>query len=238
MFLNEFVSFVLRRLRWEWEEKKRKGKNWLYCPLILFLFLPELLLARPVSYPSGTTLMLRNNRDRKLLHLHYSPTRHYSIGYRSEYWRNLDYQLHTLQINNLFQRWNALDSQANLYFKSGAGLARTVRRSLAPKEEATYFLGLASDWETQRWFLGYDNRYVDAGNIDHFFIQSVRLGVAPYIGDYGQLHTWFMLDVRHQPQQDKNIVITPLIRIFKSVHLVEFGIEETGTAVLNWIIRL
>ncbi len=31
----------------------------------------------------------------------------------------------------------------------------------------------------------YENRYIEAGKIDNSFMQSITLGFAPYIGDYG-----------------------------------------------------
>lgn len=78
----------------------------------LMLYIPP-TLARPVSYPGGKTVMFTNNGDRNAVHLHYSPTANYSVGYKGEYWRDGDYSINAVQLNNLLKRWNKKDSQAN-----------------------------------------------------------------------------------------------------------------------------
>ena len=74
-------------------------------------------------------------------------------------------------------------------------------------------------------------------NIDDFFQQSARVGWAPYEGDYGDLHTWLMVQVDHIPEADDTITVTPLIRLFKNVHLFEAGINNQGDFKLNYILR-
>ena len=69
--------------------------------------------------------MQMNNGEANNLHLHYSPTAKTSLGYKFEYWRDGDYTINAVQMNNLLKRWNAEDSQANLYLKSGAGIAHS-----------------------------------------------------------------------------------------------------------------
>lgn len=188
--------------------------------------------ARPVSYPSGITGMTMNDGERHSAHIHYSPTATYSLGYKFEHRRDEDVNLHAVQMNNLLRRWNKKDSQANLYLKSGAGVAYQGGDS-AP----AFFTGLATDWETQRHFVSYENRYDDFGRDNHAFSQSARIGIAPYIGDYGDLHTWLMLQADHRPESDENITITPLIRLFKGVHMLEAGVSNHGDALLNYVIR-
>lgn len=188
--------------------------------------------ARPVSYPGGTTLMLQNNGDVNSLHLHYSPTAHYSLGYRGEYWREGDYSIHALQMNNLLKRWNNPDSQANLYLKSGVGVAVD-----GDDTQEAAFTGVAADWEDRRFFVSYENRYTHAGDIDDFYMQSARVGVAPYIGEYGDVHTWLMLQVEHEPEAKDQITVTPLVRFFKDTHLIEAGLSNQGDVLFNWVMR-
>ena len=52
------------------------------------IVLPCIALARPVSYPSCTTIMQMSDVDAHSIHIHYSPTAKYSVGYKSEYWRD------------------------------------------------------------------------------------------------------------------------------------------------------
>jgi len=188
--------------------------------------------ARPVSYPGGYTVMFMNDDDANAMHLHYSPSAKYSLGYRFEHQRDEDYELHALQGNILLKRWNNPASQANFYLKSGIGFADgSDDGSLAG------FVGIAADWEDRRFFTSYENRIVEAGDVDSFFMQHARAGVAPYVGDYGDLHTWFMVQVHHTPKDEDKVTVTPLVRFFKDVHLLEAGISNQGKVLFNYVIR-
>lgn len=68
-------------------------------------------------------------------------------------------------------------------------------------------------------------------------MQSARVGWAPYEGDYGDLHTWLMLEVDHSPESEDNFTVTPLIRMFKGVHLVEAGMNNHGEVLFNYVLR-
>lgn len=193
--------------------------------------------ARPVSYPGGWTLMLMNNGDVNSAHAHYSPTAKTSVGYKFEYWRDRDFTLNAVQMNSLLKRWNEKDSQANLYLKSGVGIAHS---NVGPKDgetSAAGFTGVSADWENRRFFTSYENRYTEAGEIDDFFMQSARVGWAPYEGDYGDVHTWIMLQAEHTPESEHNFTVTPLVRVFKDVHLFEAGMSTRGEVLFNYVFR-
>ena len=104
-------------------------------------------------------------------------------------------------------------------------------------QEVAGFTAIAADWEDRRFFTSYEGRLTYAGDIDKFFMQKARVGVAPYIGDYGDLHTWLMLQVDHNPKKTDTVEITPLIRLFKGVNLVEVGANTKGDVLLNWVMR-
>ena len=199
----------------------------------LFILTPIAMAdARPISYPTGWTSMIMNNGDVNSLHLHYSPTFKTSVGYKFEYWRDKDFTLNAVQMNNLLKRWNKKESQANLYLKSGIGAAHQNGDT-----DVGGFSGIAADWEDRQFFISYENRYTKAGNFDDFYQQSGRVGVTPYIGDYGDLHTWLMLQVEHSPESQDNFTVTPLVRFFKDVHLVETGMNNHGEILFNWVMR-
>lgn len=212
---------------------------------ILGLFLFGLIMAitadlhaRPVSYKGGTTLMLKNDHDANVAHLHYSPTVNYSIGYRVEYQRDKEYWLHMGQLNNLVKRWNNPDSQANIYLKSGLGVATGYKNNnQSYNEQAAFFTGIAMDWENRRYFISYENRYLNAQDIDKQFRQSARLGVAPYIGEYGDVHTWLMLEASHNPKMSKKYVLTPMVRLFHGPNLGEIGFSTEKTLLFNYTRR-
>jgi hypothetical protein len=209
----------------------------LYVLLGMGLIIPNIANARPVSYPSGWTAMLMNDGDKNSAHVHYSPTAKTSVGYKFEYWRDKEFTLNAVQMNNLLKRWNKKDSQANLYLKSGLGVAYSNEGDFDSKTSAAGFTGIAADWENRRFFTSYENRYTEAGEIDDFYQQSARVGWAPYEGDYGDLHTWLMLQVEHMPEADNNFTVTPLVRLFKDVHLLEAGMNNRGEVLFNYVFR-
>lgn len=191
--------------------------------------------ARPVSYPGGWTLMQQNNGDFSAVHAHYSPTFRDSFGLYIERNWETDWQFTGLQYNRLIKRWNAPNAQANLYVKAGAGQVDPFGDDL--DTDFAGFIGVAADWETRRWFVSYEGRAYDLGYTQDAR-QSARIGVAPYIGDYGDVHTWLMLQVQNRPEAETPTVVTPLVRFFYDVQLLEIGYTpETEEVLLNWIVR-
>lgn len=193
--------------------------------------------ARPVSYPGGWTAIGESDMDVVSLQTHYSPTARYSIGYRAEHWREEDWQFHGAQLNYLLHRENAKASQANLYFNAGTGIAYSDFEEFDGETELAGFVGLSADWEDRRFFTSYNARLTYAGDIDKFFRQNARVGVAPYVGDYGDIHTWLMLQVNHNPTGEEHFTFTPLVRMFKNEYLVEAGVSDQGEVLFNWIAR-
>ena len=76
------------------------------------------------------------------------------------------------------------------------------------------------------------------GNIISQFQQSARVGVAPYVAGYGNLHTWLMLQVTHTPEfEGDEVIATPLVRFFKGANLAEFGVSSNKRFLFNFIAR-
>ncbi len=191
-------------------------------------------LARPVSYSGGSTIMQNNGAIKNSVHLHYSPSFKYSIGYKGEYHRRNQIAINALQMNNLVKRWNLPAAQGNIYLKSGVGNAKK-----SGINDVAGFLGIAGDFETRKYFISYENLYYNSsGNIINEFQQNIRVGIAPYVANYGKLHTWAMLQVQHQPKfSGDKIIITPLVRFFKGANLLEAGISSNKRILFNFIKR-
>ena len=188
--------------------------------------------ARPISYAGGWTVMQQNNHGVNRLHAHYSPSAWWSVGLANEFYRGDEFSIHMMQVNHLVKRRNTRDSQANLYLKGGIGIAENDSHT-----RPALWAGVAGDWETQRYFVSYENRFTQANDIDTSARHAARVGIAPYIGNYGDLHTWLMLQVEVEPNAKDNIVVTPLVRMFKGPLLTEFGVTNNGDAMVNWIMR-
>ncbi|MEM8594829.1 MAG: hypothetical protein AAGF06_08480 [Pseudomonadota bacterium] len=201
--------------------------------IIMILALPYTVFARPVSYPDSWTIMQQNNSDEHRLHLHYSPNASNSLGIViRQFKEHNDKTLSSaVQWNHLLARRNAPRSQANVYSKLQVGINDEF-------DDTVYAQwNLSSDWETRRVFTAHDAKLLVHRN-DVVTEQSLRLGVAPYLGDYGDLHTWLMVNVDHTPSNTDKVTVTPLIRLFKGNYLVEIGVSDDGDALVNWIIRL
>ncbi len=202
--------------------------------LLALMTLAADAFARPISYPGGWMLMQMNDGNMHSLEVDYSPTANYSVGYVAEYWRENDWQLHAVSLNNLIKRWNLPGSQANLYLKSAAGVAYSDFGAFDGKTEPAAFTGISADWEDRQFFTMYENHLVYAGDINKSFMQKARVGIVPYIGDYGDLHTWLMLQVEHNPEKADHFTVTPLVRLFKGETLVEAGVSEDGDLLFNF----
>lgn len=202
--------------------------------LVIIVSLSGTVHARPVSYPGGWTFMQKSNGGYSSIHAHYSPTASDSIGmYIERNWQE-DITFTGVQYNRLVKRWNGRKSQANFYVKAGVGQAQPFGKNGA---QIAGFTELAMDWETRRWFTEYRIRatdYADNQSIYH----SGRLGIAPYIGNYGDLHTWLMVQVENHPESNKPTTTTPLVRLFKGVQMLELGYTiEHEEWLANWIVR-
>ena len=93
------------------------------------------------------------------------------------------------------------------------------------------------DWEDRKFFLGYENRINYNPTIDRFFLQKARIGFAPYVGKYGDLHSWLMLQIDHMPKAENKIVYSPILRMFKGDYLAELGLTNYKDFMFNFIKR-
>ncbi len=198
---------------------------------MLLLLQAGTAFARPVSYPDGFMLMLHNDGTQHGMELSYTVTPRTAFGLHSLYDTAGDYQMHTATMNNLLWRGNYPDAQANLFLMTGIGYAQTDG---AKEQSVAGHIGIEADWENRRFYTLYENRYLAAGDVDRQFSQKARLGVAPYIGESGALHTWLILQAEHTPAMDDPFTITPIIRLFKDTNLVEAGISDNGDILFNW----
>jgi hypothetical protein len=195
------------------------------------MFLAPAAEARPVTYAQGWMFMQSNDPFMNSAMAIYSPTARLGIGPVVEHWRDSDTNFAGAQFNALIRRWNSPDSQANFYFLSSAGQA--FRND---DTGAAVNAGIEADWENRRFFTSFENRVTLADDIKKEYTQKARLGVAPYIAEYGGFHTWLMLQVDHRPEDNENFTVTPLIRMFKGPWLGEAGVNSQGGLLFNTVI--
>ena len=179
-------------------------------------------MARPVSYAGGWTLIEESDRRSTSGLVHYTPDARYSVGAKLDWDRKQDLLFTGVQGTWLAKRWFGEDYQANLYGWGALGAAQGVDANPGDSTLAGQ-LGVMADWETRRWFIGYRAAARDYGSLDASAFQAARIGVAPYIGDTGDLHTWFMVEMDNRPDADNAVDVTPLLRFFYGSALFEAG---------------
>jgi DNA-binding transcriptional MerR regulator len=210
--------------------KKNKGHFGKAAVTFFALFLTSLSAnAKPIPYTDGWMIMQENNTKENLFHAVYGISPDYSAGISSEYFKDKQYWLHSVQGNYLAYRDNEPHAQTNVFLMSGLGAA--LKNDQA---HPAGWVGMLADWESRRLLFSYDNNVTYAQTIETSFSQRVKAGVAPYIGEYDDVHTWLMLQVEHFPNTNHEVVVTPLIRLFKDNYLGEIGYSSDHKILLNW----
>ena len=190
--------------------------------ILFFILVSTNIEARPISYSGGSTLMMFSDNMKDSLYYHYSPSYKYSVGIENLKDKNLRDEYSYLRFTYLINRKNSLHSQRNLYFQSG----------LSAKSGNDLFYGIHGDWETRRWFLGFDTKKVE-NRLKSYNQNHVQIGFAPYLGEYGDIHTWLMLKTKKTSIKDKRSSY-PALKFFKGNTLLEFGYNNRT----DWDIHL
>ena len=190
--------------------------------ILFFILVSTNIEARPISYSGGSTLMMFSDNMKDSLYYHYSPSYKYSVGIENLKDKNLRDDYSYLRFTYLINRKNNLHSQRNLYFQSG----------LSNKSSNHFFYGIHGDWETRRWFLGFDTKKVE-NRLKSYNQNHVQIGFAPYLGEYGDIHTWLMLKTKKTSIKDKRSSY-PALKFFKGNTLLEFGYNNRT----DWDIHL
>ena len=205
--------------------------------IILFFSFTNLGYSRPVSYVGGWTLMTFNDYQSNSLLMHYTPSSKYSLGYNIQYWNDKEYWINNLNLNYLLKRINTKNSQTNFYFKSGLGFLYSDFKENKSKKEYVTNISFSSDWETRRNFVSYSSELIKSETIANTFMQKARLGMAPYIANYGKIHTWLIYELNYMSTGNNKLKSAAILRFFKSTNLLEAGLTEDKTILLNFIKR-
>lgn len=181
--------------------------------------------ARPISYPGGSTFMARHDARQNSLYYHYSPTYKLSVGLEAVNDYTIDETYSLARMTYLLYRKNTAQSQRNLDLAGG----------VSPEDPKTHFYSIHGDWESRRWFSGFNLRRTALGET-HFNEQSVQLGVAPYLGDYGDLHTWIMAKIKRDPLNG-HWQTYPVLKLYQGDLLIEMGYSQKTHWDLHFMFR-
>ena len=205
--------------------------------ILYFYFVISSLFARPVSYVNGWTFITMNDNKNLSSLIHFTPSSRYSLGYKVDHDKSKEYWINALNINYLVKRINKKHSQANIYFKSGAGLIYSDYSQYSKKKEFVSYAEISTDWENRHRLYAYNNKVIKSNNIDSTFIQKARFGIAPYVASYGKLHTWLIYELNHMPEENKVFFSNGILRFFKSPNLLEIGMNNDRDILFNFIKR-
>ena len=181
---------------------------------IILLIISFGLDARPISYSGGSTIMSFSDNIKDSLYYHYSPSYKYSVGIENIRDKYFDDNYSNVRFTYLLNRKNTENSQRNLYLQSG----------ISSKGFNEYFYGMHGDWETRRLFVGFGLKETKR-KIHDYSEQYYQIGVAPYLGDYGDLHTWIMIKAKENSLENKWSTY-PVLKFFKGNVLMEFGYSK------------
>lgn len=187
--------------------------------------LPSMTEARPISYPGGSTVMLKRSGDAISQYYHYSPTFKYSVGLENVNDRLEQEAFRQIRATYLLTRKNTARSQRNLYLAVG----------ISPDSVGNYFYGLHGDWETRRWYSGFG--YLEKrGNRQIRSEKFLQFGVAPYLGEYGDFHTWIMVKAKHR-ESDGKWDTYPMLKFYQGDMLMELGYSQAHEWDIHIMIR-
>ncbi len=204
--------------------------RYIFSLLILITLLPFSALARPVSYAGARMVMTEFDHNGRQVWANYSPTAFYSLGAftSTDTSGATDYDTHGISYSHLLKRWNMPEAQANIFLTARAGVAE-----FNGETEFANSYDFAADYETREIYFAYGNtlKYVD--NVEKTFHQKFRAGFAPILGDYGNAQPWLILQAEHHPTNDDQWVVTPLLRVYYTQTLAEFGISNNKDVLFN-----
>ena len=169
--------------------------------------------------------MILTDEKEEAIYYHYSPTYKYSLGIELVDEKKRANNHANFRYTYLLNRKNTHNLQRNLYFQSSV--------STGGNDEYTY--GFLGDWETRRYFIGFGVHDIKS-NMRDYSKQFVQIGLAPYLGNYGDLHTWLMVKSKHDSLTDEWNSY-PVVKFFKGDYLLEFGFDENDELDLHFMIR-
>ena len=186
----------------------------IFIGILSFFFICNEAESRPISYSGGSTAMAFSDDMKSSFYYHYSPSHKYSLGIEFLDDRFFNDRYSYFRFTYLLNRKNTQYSQRNLYLQSG----------LSSQGTDNYFYGAHGDWETRRWFIGFGIKRIEH-KINDYDEQFYQIGVSPYLGEYGDLHTWIMLKTKRNSLKNR-FSTYPVLKFFKGNFLVEFGYSE------------
>lgn len=180
--------------------------------------------------------MTWNSKDMSDWMFTHSFTSRYSLSARYLRLQTVDGErtFYMPQLNFLLKRWNELDSQANVYLTLGHG-GEKINTSF----KDTSALALETDWESRKYYVSFkQDAFISHKNSGKNIYQTkFRAGFAPYLAEFSELNSWFILEASRSNKDEKDFKLVPLIRFFYHNVLTEFGVSSRGDSQFNLMVH-
>jgi len=195
----------------------------------------------PVTYKGNTNLMSFNTPTANELWLGYTFHRQVAFtmrGIRTKQSEAFGGEREFLfpQINILAQRWNAKGSQGNLYFFTGYGFEYRRGHAEGPFDGAL-ITGIEADWESRRYYISGKYQLIRLTDKPSLDSDRFRIGMAPYLSEYDELGTWFIVQASRMENRFDKINLTPLLRFYYQNVLWEVGASLRGGWLFNFMVH-
>lgn len=197
--------------------------------------------AHPVTYQDGWAIMTWNQPSMTDTWISYSATSSFAGTARYMQMRESESEkreLYLPQVNFLLKRWNMTGSQSNIYLFGGYG----VEKLNGETSEGVALGAVEMDWESRKLYGSAEYQALRLSQNDPLDLIKVRGGFAPYLTEFENLHTWFMVQVDHRNRVDtsfaEDLTVTPLLRFIYQNVLWEVGSSLDGEWMLNFMVHL
>jgi hypothetical protein len=192
--------------------------------------------AHPVAFAGSYSIMAWNSKETTDWMLTHSFTSTYSLSahYQRVETKEGKREYFFPHLNFLLKRWNELDSQANIYLSVGHG-AEKIKNDY----KDTSFLAMEADWESRKYYVSFKQEaLINHKNSNrNFYMSRVRAGFAPYLAEFNELNTWFIVQVDKSNKGMDEYSLTPIIRMFYHNVLTEFGVNQKGDSLFNFMVH-
>jgi len=192
--------------------------------------------AHPVAFAGSYSIMTWNSKEMSDWMFTHSFTSKFSLAARYVRLQTTEGErtFYVPQANFLLKRWNELDSQANIYLSLGHG-GEKINSSFKNTSSAA----IEADWESRKYYVSFrEDALFSHQNSDRNIYQTkVRAGFAPYLAEFDEMNTWFILQADTSNVMEDDFKLTPFIRLFYHNVLTEFGVSSKGDAQFNFMVH-
>jgi hypothetical protein len=203
---------------------------------LMTIFIGNKAMAHPVAYADSYSIMAWNSKEMSDWMFTHTFTPHYSLSARTTRLETTEGErrFYIPHLNFLAKRWNELDSQANIYLSVGHG-GEKVNKSF----KDVSLLALETDWESRKYYVSFREEalIVYKKRASNLYLTKVRAGFAPYLAEFNELNTWFILEASKENKGMESYSLTPYVRFFYRNVLTEFGVSQKGQAQFNFMVH-